>query len=218
MPLSYIEFIGHLAYALIFLSFSVRNMLRLRIIAILASIAVIFFSMYIVDKVLWIPIYWNLAFIMMNTFQISVLLWQRRSVILNEQEVFLQTHALRGFSSAELKSFLRIAKKVSFSTEHLLIKQGDKQRDLYLIESGAVGVRFKEREIARLLAGSFVGEMSLLTNSPARADVHAIEPVVVYAWDRPSLESWLAVAPHRQGLLQAALGGQLIDQLMQRSA
>lgn len=216
-----VEMLGHLAYALIFISFSVRSMLALRLIAIVASAAVIFYSMHISEKILWVPIYWNLAFIALNLTQIGLLVWHRRNVELNALENFLHENTLRTFGKAELRSFLKIGQHRRYNRNQQLIRKNEKTRELFLLIGGGAKVVIQDddlaREVARLGRGSFVGEMSFLTNSQARADVFAANDTDVLAFSRESLENWLRHDPARSAALQTALGGQVIDQLMKKS-
>lgn len=61
-----------------------------------------------------------------------------------------------------------------------LISEGAADNDIYLIFSGLVGVRVKDREIARRTAGQHVGEMALIDLTAKRsATVSALDETVV---------------------------------------
>lgn len=62
----------------------------------------------------------------------------------------------------------------------VLIKEGASDNDIYLIFSGLVGVRIKDREIARRTAGQHIGEMALIDLAAKRsATVSALDETVV---------------------------------------
>jgi len=62
----------------------------------------------------------------------------------------------------------------------VLINEGASDNDIYLIFSGLVAVRIKDREIARRSAGQHIGEMALIDLSAKRsATVSALDETVV---------------------------------------
>jgi len=75
----------------------------------------------------------------------------------------------------------------------LLIKQGDADRTMYLLEQGSLQVFVTggppgSNRIAILRAGSVVGEPGLFGDSPRMANVEAMTPCVVWALRSPRLE------------------------------
>jgi len=75
----------------------------------------------------------------------------------------------------------------------LLIKQGDLDRTLYLIEQGSmqvfsVGGAPGSNRIAILRAGSIVGEPGMFSDMPRAANVEAMTPCVVWALRGPRFE------------------------------
>ena len=84
----------------------------------------------------------------------------------------------------------------------MLIQEGERGREFFVIVSGEVEVRRKGRKIATLGPGSFVGEMALLSKTPRNATVTAATPLdVLVITDRAFLDLlekmpdlWLKVA------------------------
>jgi CRP-like cAMP-binding protein len=75
----------------------------------------------------------------------------------------------------------------------LLIKQGDVDRTMYLLEQGSLQVFVTggppgSNRIAILRAGSVVGEPGLFGDSPRMANVEAMTPCTVWALRGPRLE------------------------------
>ena len=75
----------------------------------------------------------------------------------------------------------------------LLIKQGDADRTMYLLEQGSLQIFVTggppgSNRIAILRAGSVVGEPGLFGDSPRMANVEAMTPCVVWALRGPRLE------------------------------
>jgi hypothetical protein len=76
-----------------------------------------------------------------------------------------------------------------FSPESLIVVEGEPGDSLFLIVEGTVAVRTRDEEggeveLARLSAGDFFGEVSLLTSRPRTATVVAETPVEVLELSR----------------------------------
>ena len=79
------EILLHVANVIYLGSYSVRDILRLRIFTVgAASLLIAFF--YLRPEPLLTAIYWNLLFISLNIFWISRLLWERRPIQLSHRE------------------------------------------------------------------------------------------------------------------------------------
>lgn len=80
-----IDSFGHLTFLLIALSFLVREMLMLRLLAILSSLASIVYNFSVAQDPLWLVIHWNLVFVGINLFQLAraLLTQQSRQPALN---------------------------------------------------------------------------------------------------------------------------------------
>jgi CRP/FNR family transcriptional regulator, cyclic AMP receptor protein len=105
-------------------------------------------------------------------------------------------------SKKDLRSIGQIADEVDLRAGKVLIQEGERGREFFVIIEGEVEVRRKGRKLATLGPGNFVGEMALLAKSPRTATVTALTPVdVLVITDRAFLdlldrmpELWLKVA------------------------
>jgi CRP-like cAMP-binding protein len=80
-------------------------------------------------------------------------------------------------SKRELQQVARIADELDIRAGKVLIREGERGREFFVIISGEVEVRRKGRKMATLGPGSFVGEMALLSKIPRVATVTAITPL-----------------------------------------
>ena len=92
-------------------------------------------------------------------------------------------------SKQELQQIARIADELDIRAGKVLIREGERGREFFVIISGEVEVRRKGRKMATLGPGSFVGEMALLSKIPRMATVTAMTPLdVLVITDRAFLD------------------------------
>jgi small-conductance mechanosensitive channel/CRP-like cAMP-binding protein len=86
-----------------------------------------------------------------------------------------------------------------YARGEVMTRQGSEGHWLYLIVKGEASVRVEseglEREVARLGAGTFFGEMSLMTGEPRTATVIALTDVECYRLEKDAFQSILSTRP-----------------------
>jgi CRP-like cAMP-binding protein len=105
-------------------------------------------------------------------------------------------------SKKDLRRISQITDEIDLRQGKVLIQEGERGREFFVIVRGEVEVRRKGRKVATLGPGSFVGEMALLSKTPRTATVIAATPLGVLAIsDKAFLdlldnvpELWLKVA------------------------
>ncbi|MGZ3658034.1 MAG: cyclic nucleotide-binding domain-containing protein [Bdellovibrionota bacterium] len=209
-------YVAQLAYFLTFASYAVRNVTWLRAGAILAGVAAIYYSIYVTSEPLWIPILWNALFILVNGVHLALGRWRSRDVKLDALEDFLAKTILSNFPPAEVRSFCALASEGELPAGAKVISAGTEIQQLFCIIKGKVDILVKERKVAELGPGRFLGEMSLLTRSPTRADVVVTSDLKALVWTHESIESWVNSDASRLGLLQTAMGTQVVEELLRR--
>lgn len=215
---SYLFYAAQAAYFLTFLSFAVRNVAWLRFFALLSSGAAIFYGFYASSEPLWIPILWNSLFVVVNAAHLALSKWRTRDVKLGALEDFLAKTVLMNFPPAEVRSFTALSAEGELPAGKQLIQEGTKISHLFCILKGEVDVMVKNKRVAGLGPGRFVGEMSLLTRSSTRADVVAAKDLRLLVWTHESIEKWVDSDASRLGLLQSALGTQVVEELLRQQA
>ena len=91
-----------------------------------------------------------------------------------------------GLTERQLRSLAKTTKVVAYPANARIVKQGEPGIGLYILLSGQAEVRQGNRALARLGAGQFFGEMTLLDEQPRSADVVALQPsecAVLSRWE-----------------------------------
>ena len=84
-------------------------------------------------------------------------------------------------SKRDLRRIAALAEERDVAAGTELIREGEPGNEFYVVVEGDVEVRRRGRRVTRLGAGSFVGEIALLSRSPRTATVVATTPLHVLA-------------------------------------
>lgn len=122
----------------------------------------------------------------------------------------LDASALFSPLSPDEKQELSAAMKYApFARGEVMTRQGAPAHWLYLVEEGQALVKVSdgvtEREVARIEAGSFFGEMSLLTGEPRAATVIALTDVECFRLDKAAFQRLVERRPEIMAELAALL-------------
>ncbi|MGQ0619559.1 MAG: cyclic nucleotide-binding domain-containing protein [Panacagrimonas sp.] len=204
----------HLGYALMLCALIARDVLWLR--AILAA------AQFTLSAYAWFTdrpgmAAWNALFVLINFLWVLRILHERRAVELPPE--LRQIHA-RHFAAFAPQEFLRFWKlgRSRDVTDALLVQTGQRPAELLFLVDGSAQVRLGQRPIAALPSGSFVAEMSLITDSEASADVHAQGPVRLQTWPMAQVRNLRVQQPLLWPKLQSALGQDLVEKIRRQSA
>jgi small-conductance mechanosensitive channel/CRP-like cAMP-binding protein len=114
-----------------------------------------------------------------------------------------------GLEAGDREMLARAVGQARFGRGETIIRQGDPGDSLYVIARGEVSVHVAvervEREIARLRAGDFFGEMSLMTGEPRQASCTAATDVEAYVVDHDEMRALLEAKPKIAGQMCAAI-------------
>jgi putative ABC transport system ATP-binding protein len=101
-----------------------------------------------------------------------------------------------------------VADKMSlqrFSSGSEIVRQGEPGTDFYVIAQGEVEVRTSGKFLTRLDAGSYFGEVSLLTEQPRNATVQAVGEVACFSLAKEDFQAVVATSGSFEQQLRQAL-------------
>ncbi len=209
--------VGHLAFGLIAFSYLVKDIMYLRILSIVASLFGMFFNYTVPAEPLWLPIGWNAIFVMVNIYHISVLLYEKRPVQMDDKNTELYNTLFKELTPVEYLKISKAACWRSYETGDVLIRQQHLVPDLILIYNGTIDVEVDGNKVAELRDGQFVGEMSFLTEKSATATCVVKHPTECLVWKQQEFKDLLKRNPSLYFTIQSLLSAQVSSNLVSSS-
>ena len=209
--------VGHLAFGLIAFSYLVKDIMYLRILSIVASLFGMFFNYTVPAEPLWLPIGWNAIFVMVNIYHISVLLYEKRPVQMDDKNTELYNTLFKELTPVEYLKISKAACWRSYEAGDVLIRQQHLVPDLILIYNGTIDVEVDGNKVAELRDGQFVGEMSFLTEKSATATCVVKHPTECLVWKQQEFKDLLKRNPSLYFTIQSLLSAQVSSNLVSSS-
>jgi hypothetical protein len=205
----------HVAFVLLGLSYLIRGILALRIIAVIASCFMIVYNVFAYEHPIWVVIGWNFSFIAINLAHIGWLLKERSTMGLSERERQLWQQAFNSLSIPQFRKLMRVAYWRKAVAGELLTQQGKfaEQPELFFLLSGQAQVSVNGQDVAHLRDGAFIAEISFLTGRAPMATVIAQEGAQLVCWPREELMQMLQDNPPLHVALQRLLGQEMLSRL-----
>ena len=205
----------HVANVLYLLSYLVRDILWLRILTVVAICCLMPYYFTCGDEPLWAAIGWNVVFTGVNLFQIFLLVKERWPRQLKGLERALYDGPFHSLTPGEFIKLLKVGNWVDAEPGQVLVEDGSVVENMMVLAEGGAAVRAKDRVVATLAPGQFVGEMSFLTGDTAGAAVVASEPTKFFSWQQKELESFLAKNGELSFKVRGVIGRDLVGKLRQ---
>ncbi|MEE2644391.1 MAG: cyclic nucleotide-binding domain-containing protein [Myxococcota bacterium] len=194
----------NIAYIFILISFSVKNLLWLRALNVVAGLLFIIYFALLPDP-LWATIAWNALFGIVNIVAIAKEVASRRIPQLSAREqVTQQTH----FSDLSLKAsraLFDLASWESLPAGERLYQAGTLPDKLWLLLDGALQ-REGQTEKAVLEHGQLVGESAFLTKEASQSALSSSAGAELLSWPAEALRALMARDEEVRTLIQQRLG------------
>jgi hypothetical protein len=211
------ELAGHASFALIALSFLVKDILWLRVLSVVASVAGIGYNYFGPATPLWLVIYWNIFFLAINLGQIFLILRERHGVEFSEAEKEIYETIFYGFAPFEFMKLLRIGEWKNAEPGEILAVQDKEVDSVMLIYNGLAEVEINGEKVAELKDGNLVGEMSYFTGGLATATVRVLQPTRYLFWKKAAMDALSQRNPSMQATLRAVLSIDLAKKLLKKT-
>jgi hypothetical protein len=209
----------NLANFAVLLALSVRDVLKLRILTLVADVIVLPYY-YFQHQPLWPPIFWGVAFIIVNAVRIVILILERRPVILSDKEQELYRVAFGSIDKRDFLKMVTLARWVDLSPGEVIVKKGHQISKAIVLISGETEAVLGGKTAFTYRPGQLIGNVSAYSGLVSPVDVVVRGPARFATWDLEHIREFTESRPHlRAKLLQimsadlaAKLHGSLTDQ------
>lgn len=183
-------------------AYSVRDVLRLRIFAIVGEALTLPYY-YFQNEILWPPLVWGVAFMIVNAVRVVAIIFARRPVVLNEKEEELYRVA---FSSIDKREFLKLtslARWVDCSPEEIILEKGQHISEAIVVIAGEIEAILGDNSRISLRPGQLIGDVSAYSGLASPANVVARGPGILAKWDLRHVREFTESRPElRSNLLR----------------
>lgn len=207
------ELLIHAAYFLTAVAFLLRDILWLRLLAIVANLCVGAAALRAGMDPNSVVLLWASALVVINLGHSAWLLRERYLTGFTADEQQLYEAAFKELDPVSVRRLLRHGVWKSFDEKSCLARQGVPLDDLHLIATGQAAVLLGGRIAARLSLGKFIGEISFLSGEPASATIVATAPLTCLTWKKADLERTFKRRPELLEIFHAAVGRDLANKV-----
>jgi hypothetical protein len=197
-------------------SFLFKDMLKLRVVLMIANILELIYDWQIDAASIWTNIGWSFLWIAVNAVQIGMIIHVKMNLKFTDEEKLIHQTAFKQLSEIEFKKLMKEAQWKTFKDHEVLIYEGTVINNLMVVYDGLIEVEAGGKKIAQLRNGSFVGEMSFISGDLTSANVYAVAETKIICWNKDKLKKMMQNNPELQLGLQAVLNSDLTLKLKQK--
>ena len=219
MNIQPIDYLVHFSNVLLLVSYSVRDILKLRWFAVAAALTNMPYFL-LQPTVLWPPIFWALVFTAINLYQISRIYLERRPVVLSGDEQRLYDLGFQSLRPREFVSLTLVGEWKSGVAGEKILTEGEPVSRLCIPIAGSADVRKQGKPVGRLEPGHIIGTALALTGAPSPVEATFTEPARYMSWPLPSLRTFMDKRPDLRVALQALVSRDLagkVERLLPQS-
>ncbi|MDF1762888.1 MAG: cyclic nucleotide-binding domain-containing protein [Oleibacter sp.] len=195
--------LGHLSYVLLIASSMMRRMVILRLLLIASAVTGFIYDYFWLHNL--VGVFWEVLLCTVNVVQLA-LLWHRdRRAKFSEEDAMLITNFLKGGTPGGRRMLLDLGQWQDLTPGTQLTSKGKRPSHLTYLASGRAQFGVEDRILGEIGPEHFIGEMSLMGDGLASADVFIIAESRVWQIDRDRLENLRAINPDLFRIIEAAI-------------
>jgi hypothetical protein len=192
------------ANILYLVSYTVRDILWLRILTVVAALLLIpYYEMQ--PTPLTDAIYWNVVFIAINVYWIIRLFIERRPVHFTADEARLKAISFPTLTDREAKKLFAVGEWDDVAPGLSLVQRDNQTQRFSVILRGSADVLHDRTKISELGQGQFVGTIDLQAND-LTLDVLVRKEVRAMCWARDILQNFVTKRPDVDLALERSVG------------
>ena len=196
-------FMGHTSYVLLILSSLMRRMFWLRAFFIASALTGISYSVFWLSDP--VGVFWESLLLIVNITQLVLLASKdARASFSAEEKDFIESW-LSGGTPSSRRALLDLGSWETLEAGTQLTTRGERPHDLVFLSRGEAIVSIADHRVARIAEGHFIGEMSLLGDELASADVTLATSSRVWRIRRSRLDEAKTKQAELFGIIEVAL-------------
>jgi CRP-like cAMP-binding protein len=206
------DYLVDISSILTLISFTVRSMLALRLLAIGAQLTFIPYA-YFQPTPLWTPIVWNLLFALVNVFNIVVLLLEQRPVVFNPDEQKLYNLTFNTMKPREFLKLLTVGEWRDGEAGEEILSPNNPSAYVSILCHGEAVAYVEDRDLLKIPEGKLLGSPSALVGEPSLVGVKLSTPSRYMRWSVVQLRQYLDQRPEMREKIQSIVSRDLIETL-----
>jgi CRP-like cAMP-binding protein len=172
----------NLSNVVFLVAYSVRDVLKLRILAIVGEGLTLPYY-YFQNEKLWPPIVWGVAFMIVNVVRVVAAALGRRPVVLSDNEEKLYRVAFSSIDKREFLKLVSLARWIDCSPGDLIVEKGQHISEAIVVIAGDLEAILSGDSRMALRPGQLIGDVSAYSGLTSPADVVARGPGTLAKWD-----------------------------------
>jgi CRP-like cAMP-binding protein len=172
----------NLSNVVFLVAYSVRDVLKLRILAIVGEGLTLPYY-YFQNEKLWPPIVWGVAFMIVNVVRVVAAALGRRPVVLSDNEEKLYRVAFSSIDKREFLKLVSLARWIDCSPGDLIVEKGQHISEAIVVIAGDLEAILSGDPRMALRPGQLIGDVSAYSGLTSPADVVARGPGTLAKWD-----------------------------------
>ena len=209
----HLNLIDDLANLIFVGAYWVKDILWLRLLAIVGSLVVIPYYLLQTEP-LWTPMMWSCVFISINVTRAWGIVKERRPVTFTGDEQLLYDKTFRALSPQQFKRLLAIGEWQELDRGYVLHSTGDPSGSLEAVVRGELEARRDGRVLGHARPGDLAGLASVLGGSPELYDATVTQPARVMRWRLADLQKFAGGDESLTSALRKIAGAAIAEKLI----
>ena len=188
------EYLINLSSVLTLISFTVRGILALRLLAIGAQLTFIPYCL-LQSPPLWTPATWNVLFLAVNIVNVILLILERQPVKFSDDERKVYNLAFRALSPREFLKLLAAGEWRDGAAGDTLVFPCQPCQEISILCHGEAVVCLDGKELSKIRDGKLLGIASLLLGEPIPFEIKLSQPSRYISWPVEQLRHFYEQQP-----------------------
>lgn len=196
-------------FALTAMGLWIDDVRKLRALLAVISALTIGAGMWLYDQLQWVVVQWHLLYLFIHIIRVAALSIGRFDSKLSPDEQILFNKVFPTLDQSEFKKIARTAIWNEVASGTRIVTEGSKINALRVIFRGSARILSNDETIATISSGTFIGEVSFLTDGISSATVVADGPMVIVSWPSTNFRKLLERNPNINVKTQKIFGTDL---------